>query len=224
MINVFPKPRALDLFCGAGGASRGLQFAGFHVTGVDLQRQPHYIGDAFIQADALTVPLDGYDFIWASPPCQAYSMANNIHGRTDHPRLIEPVRARLRESGAPYTIENVPGSPLVNAITLCGLSFGLNVKRHRLFESSFLVLAPPCGSHAGDWVLVFGHTVLERSKTLGRTAKNGPILRRRHLGTDVGRKAMGIDWMNRNELSEAIPPAYSEFIGRAAMCALRRAA
>jgi DNA (cytosine-5)-methyltransferase 1 len=214
------KPRAIDLFCGAGGATKGLQRAGFHVTGIDIKPQPRYCGNAFIRADALKPPvrLNDFDFVWASPPCQAYSLANNIHGRTDHPKLIEPTRKMLAESGRLYCIENVPAAPLISPITLCGLSFGLNVKRHRHFElGRFFVLAPPCGDHRGDWVLVFGHTVLERSKTIGRTAKDGPRFRRRHLGTDVGREAMDIPWMNRAELSQAIPPAYAEFIGRAAL-------
>jgi DNA (cytosine-5)-methyltransferase 1 len=207
--------RALDLFCGADGASMGLHRAGFDVTGIDIQPQKNY-PFCFVQADALCPPFDlrSFDFIWASPPCQAYTVANNIH-QHDHPELIEPVRAMLVKSLCFYAIENVPRAPLINPVTLCGLSFGLNVKRHRKFECNFFVLAPPCGDHRGDWVTVFGHTVLERSPAVGRTLKNGPIFRRKHLGTDVGRTAMGIDWMNREELSEAIPPAYSEFIGRA---------
>src|SRR5438552_15961975 len=100
------RPRALDLFCGAGGATKGLQRAGYHVTGLDIRPQPRYCGDAFHQADALTFPLDGYDLIWASPPCQRYSIANNIHGRSDHPDFISDVRKRLGRQGAPWLIEN----------------------------------------------------------------------------------------------------------------------
>lgn len=219
------KPRALDLFCGAGGVSRGLQRAGFHVTGVDLVASPRYVGDEFTQADALTVPLDGYDFIWASPPCQRYSIANNIRQRSDHPDLIQPIRERLTGSGSNWCIENVPGAPLINPVTLCGLTFGLGVKRHRWFETSFALLAPVCPpGHPGDWVCVFGHEILERSPAIGGTAKDGPIFRRKHLGIERGREAMGIDWMNRDELSQAIPPAYAEFIGRAAMQLIARAA
>ena len=136
----------------------------------------------------------------------------------ENQRFIEPVRELLQETGLPYVIENVPGAPLENAVTVCGLSLGLNVKRHRLFECNFSVMVPPCGDHSGDWLLVFGHTVLERSKQIDRnTPSGGPRFRRKHVGIDRGREAMGIDWMNRNELSEAIPPAYTELIGHQLM-------
>jgi DNA (cytosine-5)-methyltransferase 1 len=215
------KPRLLDLFSGAGGAAVGYARAGFEVVGVDIAPQPRFPFE-FHQADALEFPLDGFDVIHASPPCQAYSVANNIHGREDHPRLVEPIRARLLAWGGPYVIENVPRAPLLNPVTICGLSLGLNVKRHRLFESNMPLMVPPCHSnHAGDWLLVFGHTVLERGKEIGRTAKNGPIIRRRHVGTDRGREAMGIDWMNRDELSESIHPAYTELIGHQIITCLR---
>jgi DNA (cytosine-5)-methyltransferase 1 len=207
------RPRLLDLFCGAGGCTKGYQRAGFYVVGVDNRPQPNYCGDEFHQADALKFDLDGYDAIHASPPCQAYSVANNIHGRDDHPLLVEPVRDRLMAACVPYVIENVPRAPLLNPITICGLTLGLNVKRHRLFECSFPVMTYPCAGHGGDWLLVFGHTVLERGKRVGTTPNGGGIIRRRHVGIDRGREAMGIDWMTRDELSEAIPPAYTEHIG-----------
>ncbi|MBA3565228.1 MAG: DNA cytosine methyltransferase [Actinobacteria bacterium] len=213
------KPRLLDLFCGAGGAAMGYHRAGFEVVGVDIKAQPRYPFE-FHQADALaTLTADigisrDFDAIHASPPCQAYLVANNIHGRTDHPDLIAETRELLQETGLPYVIENVPGAPLENAVTICGLSVGVNVKRHRLFEANFPIMVPPCGDHSGDWLLVFGHTVLERSKQIDRnTPSGGPRFRRKHVGTDRGREAMGIDWMNRDELSEAIPPPYTELIG-----------
>jgi DNA (cytosine-5)-methyltransferase 1 len=208
--------KALDLFSGAGGAAMGLHRAGFEVTGVDHRPQPHY-PFRFVQADALNPPfdLDDFDLVWASPPCQAYSVANNIHGRKDHPDLIEATRELLASGSVHYVIENVPGAPLRNPATLCGSHFGLGVKRHRLFESSFLVLARQCPKgHPGDWVSVFGHTVLSRGHVVGKAKGGGNRIRRRHLGTSVGREAMGIDWMTRKELSQAIPPAYSEYIGR----------
>jgi DNA (cytosine-5)-methyltransferase 1 len=215
--------RLLDLFCGAGGAAMGYHRAGFEVVGVDIKPQPNYPFE-FIQADALDFPLDGFDAIHASPPCQGYSVANNIHGRV-HPMLIGRVREALIASGVPYVIENVEGArgEMKNPITLCGLTFGLGVKRHRLFECNFPVLTLPCPpGHPGDWVMVFGGTVLERSPQIGRTLNNGPIFRRKHLGVERGREAMGIDWMNRNELSEAIPPAYTEHIGHYLMAAIDR--
>jgi len=106
------KPRIVDLFCGAGGATKGYQLAGFHVTGVDINPMPNYCGDEFHQADALTFPLDGFDAIHASPPCQAYSSATKAWGRTDeHPDIYAAVRARLLTGGIPWAIENVIGAP-----------------------------------------------------------------------------------------------------------------
>lgn len=208
--------RLLDLLCGAGGCTKGYQRAGFYVVGVDIDPQPNYCGDEFIEADALDPPAfyDEFDAVHASPPCQAYSIANNIHNRKDHPRLIESTRELLEATGLPYVIENVPGAPLINPVTICGLSVGVNVKRHRLFETNWPLMVPPCGDHSGDWLLVFGHTVLSRGKVVGKAKGGGNTIKRVHVGTDRGREAMGIDWMTRDELSEAIPPAYTELIGR----------
>ena len=201
------KPGALDLFCGAGGASMGLYRAGFDVTGIDIRPQPRY-PFRFIQADALQPPVDlrGFDFIWASPPCQRYSMAQNAAKNAEaHPDLVRPVRAMLANSGCEWAMENVIGAPLMNPVTMCGLAFGLNVKRHRLIESSRLLLVPPCPSHDQDYFVIFGHEV--RSRRHGHSAG-------RKNKIAEGRLAMGINWMTRGELSEAIPPAYSEFIAR----------
>lgn len=194
----------------------GYYRAGFDVVGIDNRPQPRYPFD-FVQGDALEYCREhghGFDAIHASPPCQAYSVANNIHGRTDHPDMIEGTRRALEAAGRPYVIENVPGAPLRNAVTVCGLSLGLNVKRHRLFESNLLLLGTPCGKHRGDWLLVFGHTVLERGHVVGVAKGGGPVIRRKHTTTERGREAMGIDWMTRDELSQAIPPAYTEWLGR----------
>jgi DNA (cytosine-5)-methyltransferase 1 len=207
------RPLLLDLFCGAGGAAMGYWRAGFDVIGVDITPQPRY-PFKFVQADAMTYPLDGFDAYHASPVCKGYSVANNIHGRTDHPDQIAATRDHLAATGRPYVIENVPGAPLQNYFTLCGLSFGLNVKRHRLFESNVFMMVPPCGDHRGDWLLVFGHTVLTRGHVTGKAKGGGNTIRRQHVGTDRGREAMGIDWMTRDELSQAIPPAYTEYVGR----------
>lgn len=207
--------RALDLFCGAGGVSRGLQLAGFRVTGVDLVASPRYVGDDFIQADALTVELGGYDFIWASPPCQRYSaFSRGLGVANNHPDLIEPIRQRLLDSGSRWVIENVVGAPLRDPVQLCGSMFGLRVRRHRRFELDGVYLTVSRCSHKGLSVPVYGNgTPQYYRKALGR---NVTIAEKR--------AAMGIDWMNRDELSQAIPPAYAEHIGKAAMAAIRRAA
>jgi DNA (cytosine-5)-methyltransferase 1 len=209
------KPRLLDLFCGAGGAAMGYSRAGFEVVGVDIAPQPHYPFD-FIQTNALLLGpfTDTFDAIHASPPCQAYTAARTIHGVGDHPDLLAVTRDLLEASGPPWVIENVPGAPMRPDVVCCGLAFGLGVKRHRLFESNKPMWgAPQCPhGHPGDWVTVFGHTVIGRQhRTHAKTGRKQAYI---HLGTDRGREAMGIDWMTRDELSQAIPPAYTEFIGR----------
>lgn len=212
------KPKALDLFCGAGGATKGLQQAGFHVTGVDIKPQPNYCGDVFVQADALEPPLDlsGFDFIWASPPCQAYT--NQGKGR-GHPELIEPTRETLRQYGVDYTIENVAGAPLINPVMLCGSMFGLGVRRHRKFENSFSVLVPQC-RHEGQEIRAYygswGREAFRAKKPGNKSTLRGTVER--------APGDMGIDWMNWRELTQAIPPAYSEYIGKAALQQIARAA
>lgn len=209
------KLRAIDLFCGAGGASMGIHRAGFEVVGVDIKPQPRY-PFKFIQADALTVDLSGFDFVWASPPCQRYTQAQNASKNAHaHPDLIPPVRAKLTAWGGPWIMENVVGAPLINPAIVCGLALGLKVKRHRLFESNMLLLTPPCPSHDQDYYVIFGHEVRNRhhGEKAGRKNKIAE-----------GRKAMGIDWMTRGELSEAIPPAYSELLCRQVAQYIRREA
>lgn len=196
------KPRMLDLFCGGGGASVGYSMAGFDVTGVDISHQPHY-PFKFIRGDALTFNLDGYDIIHASPPCQRFSVGTP--DRSKHPDLIDAIRQRLINQGVPYVIENVRHAPIRADIVICGCMVGLpRIKRRRHFEVNprLFVLSSPC-QHPGPVITVTGHgTTSGNRKTLGR---NVPIKEMREV--------MGIDWMNRDELSEAIPPAYTKFIG-----------
>ncbi len=213
------KPRALDLFCGAGGATRGLQMAGFHVTGVDLHPQPRYCGDAFFQADALKFPLEGFDFIWASPPCQGYSAASwchRINGRV-YPDFIAPTRARLTSIEAPWVIENVPGAPLNLAIRLCGLSFGLPLLMHRRFESNLFLLAPAHIRHSRGMAIrkeIF--TVAGKSRSRTNNRRNSEPYQTASVAE--ARTAKAIDWpMTYSEMANAVPPAYSEYIGRQVM-------
>jgi DNA (cytosine-5)-methyltransferase 1 len=210
------KPRLLDLFCGAGGAAMGYHRAGFEVVGVDIKPQPHYPFE-FHQADALTFPLDGFDAIHASPPCQAYSVTRSLRKRV-HPDLVDPTRERLIAAGIPWVMENVKGAPLRNALVLCGTMFdGLRVYRHRLFEAEPPIYFPP---------LACNHSfVMPASKgEYHRLDEQAFITAVGHnFQASSGRVAMGIDWMTRDELSQAIPPAYTEWIGRQLIAALEGA-
>lgn len=204
------RPRLLDLFCGAGGCTAGYQDAGFYVVGVDSEVQPNYCGDAFVQADALEVLSEWhfttFDAIHASPPCQRYSIAQNASKNSEaHPDLLAPVREALIGTGLPFVIENVPGAPLLDPIVLCGKSFGLNVKRHRLFETNWPAYGTDCPIGHGYVVSVFGG------------GSKGPVDpetgKRTFVPIHGTRAAMGIDWMNREEMSQAIPPVYTHFLG-----------
>ena len=209
------KPRLLDLFCCAGGAGAGYSRAGFEVVGVDISPQPNY-PFAFLQTDALSLDpkfIATFDAIHASPPCQSYSdLAKRNRNADAWPRLIEPVRKILEDSGLPYVIENVEGAPLRNPIVLCGTMFkGLRVIRHRLFESNFPILTPKHGRHP----LV--HTFDKRKAHYGKTDDKVDFVQVTGGGNctiAAARDAMQIDWMTKNELNEAIPPAYTRFIGR----------
>lgn len=212
--------KALDLFCCAGGAGMGLHRAGFEVVGVDIVPRPRYPFQ-FIQADALTIPLDGFDFIWASPPCQGYTAMRHAPGAKGAPLLIDAIRARLLESGSEWCIENVEEAAwaMRDPVTLCGSMFGLGAQgcrtqRHRLFECSFPLERPKCRHDERPVIGVYGGHARRRAASAGgrgtRDAWNGG-----HKAAAA--EALGINWMTLGELSEAIPPAYSEFIGRAAI-------
>jgi DNA (cytosine-5)-methyltransferase 1 len=209
MPKVDRKPRLLDLFCGGGGCSMGYHRAGFDVIGVDNRRQPNY-PFTFHRADALEfLEKNGkdYDVIHASPPCQCYSVTKNLHN-AEHPDLVRPTRHLLLSVGRPYLMENVPQAPLMSPVMLCGGMFGLKVWRHRMFESALELIAPRHKRHNGS-------TGSSGSYSSNRTNRNGYICVAGHNYDPVaGARAMGIGWMKRSELSQAIPPAYTEFLGR----------
>jgi len=216
-------PKLLDLFACAGGASMGYHMAGFEVTGVDIERHDAYPFE-FHQGDAIVfVKEHGHEFdaIAASPPCQAYSVTKSLHTST-HAQLVEPTRDALAGSGKPYVIENVVGAPLRDPIQLCGSMFGLRVRRHRLFESNVPLEQPPCDHAWQDADLVYN---LRVSKSRGRTRRSGIIpvhgglqmlfddKSNTMLETHAVGAAMGIDWMTKAEMNQAIPPAYTRHIG-----------
>ncbi len=220
------RPLLLDLFCGAGGAAMGYHRAGFDVVGVDIKPQPNYPFH-FVQDDAFAVMRDEVvrtspvAAIHASPPCQHYSVLAAMHPGTEWPDLIPETRRLLEATGLPYVIENVPTAPLLRSpglfgahgLLLCGSMFGLGIergqlRRHRLFESNQAFEQPPC-RHKGRAVGVYGHG--------GHSGKH------RMLYRQEAAEALGIDWMNRDELTQAIPPAYTEFIGAQLLEHIRRA-
>lgn len=211
------KPRLLDLFCGAGGATKGYEQAGFEVWGVDLEPQPNYCGSRFIQADALagspsTLIAQNFDAVHASPPCQAYSAAAPGRKRDDHPELIEPVRALLEATGLPWVIENVPLAPLPNGFILCGSTFGLPIIRHRLFEVSPAIESPE-NPHCPQ-------------KSFGRGVTHGPGFypyARKKWRPAWREHVMPVvwPWMTLEESGQAIPPAYTEWVGRQLFAYLR---
>jgi DNA (cytosine-5)-methyltransferase 1 len=223
------KLQLLDLFCGAGGCSVGYYLAGFRCVGVDNRPMPRY-PFKFHQADALEFLYRHgreFDVIHASPPCQAYSLARpkNYWGHgigalkgkalKEAPDLLPQTMKLLQEIGIPWVVENVVGSPMRTPLTLCGTMFGLTLFRHRRFASSLFVFAPFHPSHKGKrvgengFVCVAGDGDSGRGKGAGRT-RTPPD----HCSKSAWEKAMGIDWMTKDELREAIPPAYTEYIGR----------
>ncbi len=216
--------RLLDLFCCEGGAAMGYHRAGFEVTGVDINPQPRYPFE-FIQGDALEyVAEHGHEFdvIHASPPCQAYSITRHSHS-VQHPDLVEPTRAALVATGKPYIIENVVGAPLLDPLMLCGSMFQLGatdldgehlaLRRHRLFESNVWLMQPSCDHDPKVLVGgVYGGGPMQRNKS----NKRGGYTPKRSVRAEL----MGMDWATSHGLSQAIPPAYTEFIGHQLMEAI----
>lgn len=207
------RPLLLDLFCGAGGAAVGYHRAGFDVFGVDIAPQPHYPFD-FVQDDAVAY-LARYgryfDVIHASPPCQAYSVTSGMPKHREYPKLIETIRDALIVTGRPYVIENVMGAPLHTVIVLCGAMFGLRVYRHRSFESSHMIFQPGHVPHIPGQLGGYRKGLLPRKAP--RDWDGFITVAGNNFYLDAARRAMGIDWMQRSELAEAIPPAYTEYIG-----------
>jgi DNA (cytosine-5)-methyltransferase 1 len=202
------KPKLLDLCCKAGGASKGYSDAGFDVYGVDIEHQPNYVHPGkFIKADAIAY-LKKYghlfDVIAASPPCQEHSRTKSLHTNS-YPDIIAPLRDELRKTGKPYVMENVVGAPLINPVMLDGTMFNLRVIRKRLFESNISLLQPSPGIKMG--------TVGGKNFTR-KTAGFYYIVGGHQSGTLVEwREAMQITWMSKTELAQAIPPAYTKYIG-----------
>lgn len=204
-------PLLLDLFCCAGGAARGYALAGFRVVGVDVDPQPNYPFE-FIQGDALKIGKSllkerRFSAIHASPPCQcftAYKRRGSNVGQ-GYLNLIPETRELLQQSGLPYVIENVPSAPLINPVRYCGSSFGLDIRRHRMFESNVELKAPPCDH---KWQTPRFPPATNRTNPR-KTIEIGVW----RIPLDTQLKAMKIDNMTLRELSQAVPPAYTKHIG-----------
>jgi DNA (cytosine-5)-methyltransferase 1 len=224
------KPRLLDLFCGAGGCAVGYARAGFEVVGVDIRPQPRYPFELH-EADALAVMdfllaspenewrgyrLADFDAIHASPPCQAFTAMKTMYNAREHPDLLGPTRGHLLAAGLPYVIENVPGAPMLAPVVLCGSSLGLGVvahdrelRRHRLFETTFPVLVPPC-AHQRATIGIYGDHARDRRRTHGSRGVDFPDRDKIALA----REALGMPWCETwTELTQAVPPAYTEHVG-----------
>lgn len=231
------RARLLDLFCGAGGAAMGYHQAGFdEIVGVDIVPQPNYPFE-FIQYDLSNPDLEfdldlfAFDLIHASPPCQIHSSLKHVQ-QSDyadrHQDLVAWTRDVLIRSGVPYVIENVPGAPLVDPVRFCGTSFGATIdamgvrwemRRHRIFETSWTLWAPPKCNHQWRVLGIYGDLGDRmRPNNPKRRAAYGPDglpANDWKAGFDQAQKLMGIDWMDRAELVQAIPPAYTRYIGEA---------
>lgn len=218
------KLRALDLFCCAGGASDGLSRAGFDLHGVDHEEQPEYPYD-FGRVNVLDVPpseLRDFDLVWASPPCQAFTAYKRRSGHVREAlNLIPQTRELLRAAGVPYIIENVVGAPLENPITLCGSMFGLDVQRHRIFETSFPVVPPSCDHSV--WTPRFPGAT-NRAPNSRKTVEIGVY----RIPLETQRQAMGVRRaVSLHKLSQMVPPAFAEWLGlqaRVHLMTQRRAA
>jgi DNA (cytosine-5)-methyltransferase 1 len=220
------RPRLLDLFCGAGGAGWGYHLAGFDVVGVDIAPQPHY-PLPFHQADALTFPLHGFDVVHASPPCQGYSTMSNRRGTGaalwggDTARLIDTMRERL--AGRPHVIENVMGARpfMPDAMTLHGGMFGLRVYRPRLFEVWPDIEAPAKAPRPEDPLAIYGRCQRLTPRYVWTRADGS---KQRQPTTEEAREAMGMPWADWAGLRQAVPPAYTEHLGRQLLDVLEAAA
>lgn len=225
------SPRLLDLFCGAGGAAMGYYRAGFEVVGIDIKPQKRYPFE-FHQADALEYLAEHgreYDAIHASPPCQAHTVLRVLHQDRLYTDLIPQTREILTRLNKPFIIENVPGAKTLKPlILLCGTMFrlqsscGAELRRHRYFEVDFPVgMVPVCQHGLCNFTLsVHGGTTYSRPRTITVAGHSGGASNRdsRHFGgVKARREAMGIEWMSHDELAQAIPPAYTEWIGRQLM-------
>lgn len=218
------SPRLLDLFCGAGGAATGYHRAGFDVLGVDIRPQPNYpfpmiVDDAVTFLGHYSFPLWGFEAVHASPPCQPFTAYRRRGDGVGDKYLdaIAETRRLLQATGLPYVIENVYGAPLCDAVRVCGTGLGLAVQRHRYFESNVPIMGVPCahGQNAPRFP-----AATNRAEKSRRTVEVGVW----RIPLETQQEAMGIDWMTLEELSEAIPPAYTEHVGHYLMKAGRRLA
>ncbi len=210
------KHRVVDLFGGSGGSGMGWYRAGFDVTVVDHRPQPRIPSVLkFVQTDAMTFPLDEFDILYAGPPCQRYCAMTPAGARENHPDLIEAVRERFVKTGKPFVIENVPGAPLKNWFQLCGTMFGLpGLRRHRKFETNFHVF-PEAQCDHGKYKKQY-RSLSHDGRASGALSRWVGVYGECNFRGEFPLRchAMGIDWMINRELTQAIPPAYTEWIGR----------
>jgi hypothetical protein len=216
--------RALDTYCKAGGTTRGYQQAGFYVVGVDIEPQRHYVGDEFIQSDAIDVLADHaflaqFDLIHASPPCQDHSPLSALVGKHGTGWLLPATRELLTAQPVPWVIENVASADARADFLLCGTMFNLRTYRHRKFEIDprvdALLAVPEHRRHK---------VPAPTRRRVEAWARGEFISATGNAGSFYGAEGLGIDWMTGDELSQAIPPAYTEFIGRQLLEYLDRAA